>query len=462
MDAYSSLLIDCGLFQGGEKSLGSGGEEHTPAITFELGDVKALVVTHVHADHIGRIPYLLAAGFKGPIFCSEPSAKLLPLVLEDAFKLDFSRDESKVDRYVKRVQEQIIALPFNQWFVIEQSDGLLARIRLQKAGHILGSAYVECDLTYPQLNVNRRIVFSGDLGASNAPLLAAPVPPEKADVLVLESTYGNRLHEDRSTRQARLESAIDKALADHGTLLIPAFSLGRTQELLYEIEDILHRKSLLAQLSGEADVDRTLPVNWPELPIILDSPLASRLTDEYQKLERFWADGAQQRLKGGRKPLRFSQLITIDSHKKHLQTVNYLKSTGRPAIVIAANGMCSNGRIVNYLKAMLENPRHNVLFIGYQAKGTPGAAIQKFGPRGGYVELEGERCIIRAGVTSIGGYSAHADQQDLLHFVSRIGQWPEEIRLVHGEIPAKEALAIELQALYRTQSLPVNLLIPSG
>ena len=462
MDAYSSLLIDCGLFQSGEKSLGSGGGEHTPAITFELGDVKALVVTHVHADHIGRIPYLLAAGFKGPIFCSEPSAKLLPLVLEDAFKLDFSRDESKVDRYVKRVQEQIIALPFNQWFVIEQSDGLLARIRLQKAGHILGSAYVECDLTYPQLNVNRRIVFSGDLGASNAPLLAAPVPPEKADVLVLESTYGDRLHEDRSTRQARLESAIDKALADHGTLLIPAFSLGRTQELLYEIEDILHRKSLLAQLSGEADVDRTLPVNWPELPIILDSPLASRLTDEYQKLERFWADGAQQRLKGGRKPLRFSQLITIDSHKKHLQTVNYLKSTGRPAIVIAANGMCSNGRIVNYLKAMLENPRHNVLFIGYQAKGTPGAAIQKFGPRGGYVELEGERCIIRAGVTSIGGYSAHADQQDLLHFVSRIGQWPEEIRLVHGEMPAKEALAIELQALYRTQSLPVNLLIPSG
>ena len=420
------------------------------------------MVTHVHADHIGRIPYLLAAGFKGPIFCSEPSAQLLPLVLEDAFKLDFSRDEREIKRYVKRVQQQIVALPFNQWFVIEQSGGLLARIRLQKAGHILGSAYVECDLTYPQLNVNRRIVFSGDLGASNAPLLAATVSPEKADVLVLESTYGDRLHEDRSTRQARLESTIDKALADHGTLLIPAFSLGRTQELLYEIEDILHRKSLLANLPGADDVDRTLPVNWPELPIILDSPLASRLTDEYQSLERFWADGAQQRLKGGRKPLRFTQLITIDSHKKHLQTVNYLKSTGRPAIVIAANGMCSNGRIVNYLKAMLENPRHNVLFIGYQAKGTPGAAIQKFGPRGGYVELEGQRCIIRAGITSIGGYSAHADQQDLLHFVSRIGQWPEEIRLVHGEMPAKEALAIELQALYRTQSLPVNLLIPSG
>lgn len=462
MDAYSSLLIDCGLFQGGDKSFGRGGEEQTPAITFEVGDVKALVVTHVHADHIGRIPYLLAAGFKGPIFCSEPSAQLLPLVLEDAFKLDFSRDEREIKRYVKRVQQQIVALPFNQWFVIEQSGGLLARIRLQKAGHILGSAYVECDLTYPQLNVNRRIVFSGDLGASNAPLLAATVSPEKADVLVLESTYGDRLHEDRSTRQARLESAIDKALADHGTLLIPAFSLGRTQELLYEIEDILHRKSLLANLPGADDVDRTLPVNWPELPIILDSPLASRLTDEYQSLERFWADGAQQRLKGGRKPLRFTQLITIDSHKKHLQTVNYLKSTGRPAIVIAANGMCSNGRIVNYLKAMLENPRHNVLFIGYQAKGTPGAAIQKFGPRGGYVELEGQRCIIRAGITSIGGYSAHADQQDLLHFVSRIGQWPEEIRLVHGEMPAKEALAIELQALYRTQSLPVNLLIPSG
>ena len=456
MDANSSLLIDCGLFQGIDQTEGSG------EITFSLQGVNALVVTHVHADHVGRIPYLLAAGFKGSIICSEPSAKLLPLVLEDAFKLVFSRDAHTVQRYLQQVRRQIIAIPFDQWFCVSESQALHARVRLQQAGHILGSAFVECDVRYPETGTDQRIVFSGDIGASHTALIASPRSPERADILILEGTYGDRLHEDRKKRQALLEHAIDKALEDHGTILIPAFSLGRTQDLLYEIEDILHRKSLIVPGRECAGDDVSLPINWPQVPVIIDSPLASRLTEVYRELETFWSTDAQQRASSGRKPLHFRQLITIDSHAKHMQTVNYLSSTGRPAIVIAANGMCSNGRIVNYLKAMLGEPRHNVLFIGYQARGTPGYAIQKYGPRGGYVELDGENCSIRAGITTLGGYSAHADQSGLLSFVSGMLSWPKQIHLVHGEISAKQALARELSKLYATQNLPVDVLIPTS
>lgn len=280
-------------------------------------------------------------------------------------------------------------------------------------------------------------------------------------MLVLESTYGDRTHEDRTLRQALLEKAIDKALADHGTLLIPAFSIGRTQELLYELEAILHRKGLMGASSGGDTEDKSLPIHWPQLPVIVDSPLAARLTRAYQTLEDYWDVPAQQRLEAGRNPLDFSQLIIIDSHAKHMQTVNYLAHSGRPAIVIAASGMCASGRIVNYLKAMLSDPRHNVLFIGYQASGTPGSQIQKYGPEGGYVELEGEHCIIRAGILTLSGYSAHADQQDLLRFVSGMQTWPKEVRLVHGEMPAKKALASALKNMYQAQGRSVDVQIPA-
>ena len=461
MNADGSLLIDCGLFQGAEYSEQGGQDPTPPQINFPLEGIKALVVTHVHADHVGRIPHLLAAGFEGPILCSEPSAKLLPLVLEDAFKLEFSRDPKRVERFVHRIKQQLIALPFDHWFTVAHTQTLHARLRLQRAGHILGSAYVECDLNYPQVNVTRRIVFSGDLGAPQAAFLPSPKSPERADVLVLESTYGDRTHEDRALRQALLERAIDKALADHGTVLIPAFSIGRTQELLYELEAILHRKGLMGGAAGAHIEDKSLPIHWPQLPVIVDSPLASRLTSVYQELEDYWDWPAQQRLEAGRNPLDFNQLITIDSHAKHIQTVNYLAHSGRPAIVIAASGMCASGRIVNYLKAMLSDPRHNVLFIGYQASGTPGAHIQKYGPKGGFVELEGERCMIRAGITTLSGYSAHADQHDLLRFVSGMEQWPQQVLLVHGETHAKKALARELNKLYHTQGCAVDVQIPA-
>jgi len=405
----------------------------------------------VHIDHVGRIPYLLAAGFKGPILCSEPSAKLLPIVLEDAFKLGISRDQHKVERYLALIQQGIIALPYNRWFSLHDSPELSARVRLQRAGHIIGSAYVEVDLHYPERGERKRVLFSGDLGAPYAPLLRAPKPPYGADLVVLESTYGDRNHDDRRQRRQRLKKMFEKALADQGSVLIPAFSIGRTQELLYELEDIIYRAR-----QGKSDAD----AGWQTLPIILDSPLASRFTEAYRQLQTFWDAEAQQRLRKGRDPLAFEQLLAVDAHDEHMRMVNHLAQSGRPAIVIAGGGMCSGGRIVNYLKAMLGDPRHNVLFVGYQAKGTPGEAIQRFGPRGGYVELDGERFDIRAGIETIGGYSAHADQRGLVNFITRMRHWPGEIRLIHGEASAKEQLRQALQSEYARKGIDAGIQIP--
>jgi metallo-beta-lactamase family protein len=455
MSADTSLLVDCGLFQGAEASASRTAGGDRLDIDFDLAGIRALIVTHVHIDHVGRIPYLLAAGFKGPILCSEASAKLLPIVLEDAFKLGISRDQPKVERYLALVAERIIALPYNVWFTLHDAAALHARIRLQRAGHILGSAYVEVDVQDRVGSERKRIVFSGDLGAPHTPLLPAPKAAYRADIVVLESTYGDRNHESRTDRRQRLQQVIEEALRDNGTVLIPAFSIGRTQELLYELEDIIYRcsKGDPSPMAPHTDV-------WPSLPIILDSPLASRFTEAYRQLQPFWDEEAIKRVRHGRRPLAFDQLITIDSHADHQRTVNHLAQTGRPAVVIAGGGMCSGGRILNYLKSMLGDARHNVVFVGYQARGTPGAHIQQYGPRGGYVELDGQRYEIRAKVHSLGGYSAHADQDGLVRFITGMREWPSEIRLIHGEAGAKEQLRRVLESAYQRKGAKAHIHIP--
>ena len=427
-----SILVDCGLFQGAETSA-DGGAAGQLEIGFPVEGIQALVLTHVHIDHVGRIPHLLAAGFRGPIICSEASAALLPLVLEDALKVGFTRDESLIRRFLGEIRKQLVPLPYQEWHTVIDGSTRL-RVKLAPAGHILGSAYVQVALESGK--ARERIVFSGDLGAPYTPLLPAPRAPYGADTLVLESTYGDRRHPNRKDRRQRLQALVERALANKGTLLIPAFSIGRTQELLYELEEIIHRQRSRNVAAGLA---------WEDLDIVVDSPLAAEFTTGYQELREHWDSEARRKLAAGRHPLAFDQMLTIGDHATHLQTVDYLARTARPAIVIAASGMCSGGRMVNYLKAMLGDPRHDVLFIGYQAAGTPGRDIQKYGPRGGWVELDGQRYTIRAGVHTLEGYSAHADQQDLLNFVSRMRDKPRQIRLVHGDEGVKVALAAAIQ-----------------
>ena len=454
-----SSLIDCGLFQGAETSTEGRAGAGRLAIDFPLTGIKALIATHVHIDHVGPIPYLLAAGFPGPILCSEPSVELLPIVLEDAFKLGVSRDQKQVERYLKLIEQRIVALPYKTLFTLADTAQVQVRVRLQRAGHILGAAYVEFDVNY-RAGEKKRIVFSGDLGAPHAPILPAPRSPYKGDILVIESTYGDRVHEDHRTRRQRLEQVLLHALRNQGTVLISAFSIVRTQELLYELEGIIHRRMAAILKPSRASNGKDAALDWSSLPIILDSPLSSRFIQVYRELDRFWDAEAQSRLNNGRNPLSFRDLLTVDSHKAHLAMVNRLAQTAQPAIVIAGNGMCSSGRIVNYLKAMLADPRHDVLFVGYQAEGTLGSQIQRFGPRGVYVELDGQHYDIRAQVHSVGGYSAHADQTGLIRFITRMRQWPSEMRIVHGDKSARQGLSKVLRKRYVGQSTHVDILLP--
>ncbi|MBF0266830.1 MAG: MBL fold metallo-hydrolase [Gammaproteobacteria bacterium] len=450
----SGILIDCGLFQGAEVSA-----DQDPIkalkINFPIEHIKALVVTHVHIDHVGRIPYLLAAGFRGPIICTQASAVLLPLVLEDAVKVGFTRNERLIKQFLKQITKQIIPVSYNQWYEVFDSPDKV-KLKLKEAGHILGSAYVEFSIGQNN-SKSKRVIFSGDLGPPYTPLLSSPKSPYRADVVVIESTYGDKLHINRRERVQKLKSLIISAFKNRGVLLIPAFSIGRTQELLYEIE------SIIASSKDEVMIAGQKKMLWQDIEIIVDSPLAAKFTKAYRQLKPFWDKEAKKRLKAKRHPLSFEQLITIDDHKTHLQTVDYLAKTARPAIVLAASGMCTGGRVVNYLKALLEDERHDILFVGYQAQGTPGRDIQVYGSIGGFthkghrgVELDGKKFDIKAGVHTISGYSAHADQQDLINFVKRIRHKPKEIRIVHGDKEAKEALKKQYEQLFSAEVIIPN------
>ena len=468
VDAETSFLIDCGLFQGAETTDLEHGANTRLAIDFDISTVRALIVTHVHIDHVGRIPWLLDAGFAGPIFCSAPSAQLLPIVLEDAFKLSVSREREMVDGYLRLLQKRIVAVPYNQWLALLPGTPPGLNMRLQRAGHILGSAYVEFELPKPAAGqLAPRVVFSGDLGAPWAPILSAPKPPYRADVLVLESTYGDRLHENRRNRRQQLKKVIEAALRDQGTVLIPAFSIGRTQEILYELEAILHDAGCRSCVTDPLELftrelDRQAVPAWEDIPVILDSPLASRFTAAYQRLRDYWDGEAQARVRQGRNPLDFLHLLTVDEHAAHEQMVAFLARTGRPAIVIAGGGMCEGGRIVNYLEKMLEDPRHNVLFVGYQADATLGRKIQTYGPIQGYVDINGKRLTIRAGIASVDGYSAHADQAGLLRFVTGMQRWPQQVRLVHGDLRAKQVLRQKIEEIFAEREHAGQVMIATG
>ncbi|WP_172561187.1 MBL fold metallo-hydrolase RNA specificity domain-containing protein [Vibrio parahaemolyticus] len=404
-----SILVDCGLFQGKDALLGR--QNRSLTIEFSLTKVIALVLTHAHIDHIGRLPWLLAAGFRGKIYCTRATAELVPLMLADGLKLQLGLGQQQRQHTLNLIKQRLVPCDYHNWISIKG----LAYLRFQPAGHILGSAYLEF-----KLSNNEVVVFSGDLGPSNTPLLPDPIPPVKADYLFIESTYGDKHHESVKSRSTRLLSIIEHALEDGGVIVIPAFSVGRTQELLFDIEQLLYQESL-----------------HNALPVILDSPLAREVTKTYRRFKKLWGKEAKKRVVQHRHPLGFEQCITIETHAEHMRLVNRLASTSEPAIVVAASGMCEGGRVVNYLEALLPDSRNDVLFAGYQAEGTLGRQIQD---GANTVEIEGKQIIVKAQIHTISGYSAHADQSDLIRFVEGIHPPPKEVHLIHGESVAKAEL----------------------
>ncbi|MEO8269278.1 MAG: MBL fold metallo-hydrolase [Aureliella sp.] len=410
-----SLLVDCGMFQGADAK-----DRDQEKFEFPLEGVSGLIVTHVHLDHVGRIPYLIAAGFNGPIYCTPPTAKLLPLMLEDAVRVGVTRNKRLIERFLSDLRKHIRPLAFAKWHKLDGG----VEVRLMPAGHVLGSAIVEVE------HEGERFVFSGDLGSRHQPLLKDPQSPERADFLVLESTYGDRDHVGREERVAHLEKILCRTLENKGVTIIPAFSVGRTQELLYEMNQIFARveKSQGCSLMRAVDV-------------LIDSPLASRFTEIYDDMREYWDEEAKHVLTYDDQPLVFNNLVQIGDHHEHRDTIQYLKDSKLPAIVIAASGMCAGGRVVNYLKEFLGDPTCDVVLVGYQAYGTPGRYIQDTD----WVRLDGKRYDIKAQVHQLSGYSAHADQSDLLRFVEGMPEPPKAIRLVHGEDDAKAALKAELE-----------------
>ena len=422
-----SILIDCGLFQGADS--------RNLEIDFSIRNIVALLLTHSHIDHVGRIPWLLAKGFEEPIICTKATAELLPLMLSDGLKIQ-GLNNRQTERVLRKVKRMVIACEYNEWIAIPtpfKSDVQLKNgkdhgrpntlyARFQPAGHILGSAYIEVKLPNQEV-----IVFSGDLGPSHTPLLPDPLSPERADYLFIESTYGDRQHDDIATRGQRLKKIIERSLRDGGTILIPAFSVGRTQELLFDIEQLIYQH----------DIDVSMP-------IVLDSPMASKVTRSYQRFKELWGNEAKAKIETHRHPLEFEQCITVEDYRTHQRLVNRLASTGEPAIVVAASGMCQGGRIMAYLKALLSDKRTDIIFAGYQADGTLGAELQSGSDE---VEIEGGVVKVNAQIHTMSGYSAHADKNDLMTFIRGIPNKPKEVHLIHGVPKAKSFFATELDLL---------------
>ena len=396
-----NIMVDCGLAQGHDQVV--------PMAEWPVAvkDIDYLFLTHAHIDHIGRLPELLEEGFKGEILCTHATKALLAPLLRDALGFtEWSR--KKIESFLVKLDELAWGFEYSQAFSLKRGISF----KFGVAGHVLGSCFVEL-----KCSENFTVVFSGDLGAQDTPLLPDPEVCEGCDLLVLESTYGDRLHGDRKERVRRLDAGLKRALADGGKVFIPAFALGRTQELIYEIDR--------CRAGGAA------------VPVFIDTPLGLQITEVYENLKEFWDREALDLLRFGDDPLDFAGLYGVKDYRDHQALLEY----AGPAVIIAGSGMCSGGRIIDHLIGGIGDRRNDIFFVGYQAQGTPGRDILRYSKKpGGYVVLDRERYEIKAGVDVLTGYSAHADQQGLVDWVMAMDHKPEEIKLVHGEERARRML----------------------
>lgn len=387
-----NILVDCGRAQGDDPEL--------PFDRFPVPPeaIQYLFLTHAHIDHIGRVPELIDAGFRGEIICTHATKALLLPMLRDA--MSFSKEQkSKHDRQTLEtlIDELSWGFELHQTFTLKKG----ITFKLSNAGHILGSCFIL--FTFPDdQDKEYRVVFSGDLGCTDTPILPDPDPPESCNLLILESTYGDRTHPDRKNRIEALRNLLHKALADKGIVYIPAFALGRTQELLYELDRI-----------------------GLNVPVFVDSPLGLEITAIYASLELYWDAEARELMKHGDHPFDFKGLYAVRKYQDHQKLLNI----PGPAIIIAGSGMCTGGRIVDHLEQGLNDPANDIVFVGYQAKGTPGRKM-----------IEG-KIPVKAAIHTLNAYSAHADQQMLVDWVRSMPEPPGEIRLVHGDDDARQALA---------------------
>ncbi len=417
------ILVDCGLTQG----IKLADDINWTPFTYDPKEIDILFVTHAHVDHLGRIPKLVYDGFRGKIYSTMPTRSLALPMLEDTMAILSKSKDFDLDK-IYTLENIKLALSlwqgFNYHENIRISDTLEAAFR--NAGHILGSAMVEF------LYNGKKILFTGDLGNSPSPLLPDTEKITDVDYLIMESVYGDRNHESRDDRRRLLAQTIDENFNRKGTLIIPTFSLERSQELLFELNALVESHQI------------------PVMPIFLDSPLAIRLTEVFKQYKNYFNEAAQKALSQDKHLFNFPGLhSTLRSEESKL-----IGTVPNPKVVIAGSGMSSGGRVVHHERHYLPDPNNTILLAGYQSVGTPGRLIQE-GVK--IVRITGEYVDVRAHVVTISGYSGHKDADGLLSFVSDMQDSVKRIFVVMGEPKSSLFLVQRIR-----DSLGINALVPEA
>lgn len=416
----SSILLDCGMFQGGRKEE----KNNTKALPFNVNDIDAVVLSHAHLDHSGRLPKLVQEGYQGHIYMTDPTAELLDILLKDAAALqkrDVEWENKRRRRAGKPEQETMytfedVEQTLAQFDSIEYAQRIAITedidVCFQDAGHILGSSIVQ--IFIHEQNQEKKLVFSGDLGNSFAALLQDPTFVKEADILLLESTYGDRNHRSMDETLEEFEAIIDESTESGGNILIPSFAVGRTQEILFRLGE-LYQKGKLRQHD-----------------IYLDSPMAIAVTEIYHRYQNVFNKEDQHAIAKGRHKSLHNFLPNLHFSISTEESIA-LNKVEQGTIVIAGSGMCNGGRIRHHLKHNLWRHNAHLLIVGYQSVGTPGRAlvegVETF-------KVAGEEVAVHAKIHTLGGFSAHASQSQLLEWINHFDKHPK-LYLVHGEAETK-------------------------
>lgn len=439
-DKYK-ILLDCGMFQGSKELE----ELNFENFSYNPADIDFLILSHAHIDHSGRIPKLVKEGFKGKIICTSATFDLCKIMLIDSANIqqsDVEWENRKRQRAGKKpieplytVDDAEMSLRYFESYLYDQKINLNEDIivRFKDAGHILGSAIIE--LWIKEKKDFTKIVFSGDLGMPGRPIIKSPEYIHEADYIIVESTYGNRIHEDMKASTKKLVEIINTTAKNGGSVIIPSFAVGRTQEIIYELNKYYEYDNSIEE--------------YMRIPVYVDSPMAVRATEAFQANPNCFNDETKRLVLNGDNPFEFGNLFYVKSQQESMK----LNKFNFPKVIISASGMCTAGRIRHHLKHNLWKGNNSVVFVGYQAEGTLGRRILD-GEKN--VKILGEDISVESNIYDLEGFSGHADQNILIDWLRNFEKKPKKIFVVHGEKESSNEFAklIEME-------LGVDVIVPN-